>query len=679
MVFWACNDGFEPNSGPDIEFHPSQTFHFPKLAAGEDAVSEITMKSVGGQEVRLTDFSASFGDEFELYWYRSTDPAKRQNIGVLNGEEVFPPYIVVPEEESLTFHLKYKRREGRSVGGSLDFSSNVESLPQISLLIEVPETETEIRVVPNNVLFTQIPLGEEETDEITVSNSGQDPLEIYQLQLNGKVANPDDESPDGFWVSVRGENPINNPDILRDPDEDGSPGLSKGKKFQITVHYRTLSNGADEAQLKIFSNDPIHTESIVNIKASGGSPCLRVEPTPIDFGAGLTGHNSSIGVSLMSCGGETLSITTVHLKDEDGIYSLEEESLPSFPARLPAYDQTADEFYPSRTITLNFNPEEEIPYLNTLVVESNDPSRHGDTETPGILEIPILGRGSLNECPIAQVRESEFNVPPLEIVSLDGSNSIDPDGETGKPVKYRWSVVESPPGSSARALERFHDPGRPGNGGPADNEETPEAFLYIDLVGDYVVELHVVDLLGAEAPGEVCHQEPARVYISAHSDANIHVQLVWDTPEDVPQTDRLGTDVDLHLMHPQGENWSDAPLDCFYANPNPEWGPEGSEGDPLLRKDDTDGAGPEDLVIEQPENTASLGGPYRVGIYYYRAHLVPDSPDLPSTVTLRAFLSGAPAGEWQRNFAANNFWEVIEIEWPGQVNIVDRFFPTHPR
>ncbi|MBA2660764.1 MAG: hypothetical protein H0U74_00590 [Bradymonadaceae bacterium] len=48
--------------------------------------------------------------------------------------------------------------------------------------------------------------------------------------------------------------------------------------------------------------------------------------------------------------------------------------------------------------------------------------------------------------------------------------------------------------------------------------------------------------------------------IHAVSDDDIYIQLIWATP-DVPEpTQGLGTDVDLHYLHPLGR-WNRAPYD----------------------------------------------------------------------------------------------------------------------
>ena len=78
-------------------------------------------------------------------------------------------------------------------------------------------------------------------------------------------------------------------------------------------------------------------------------------------------------------------------------------------------------------------------------------------------------------------------------------------------------------------------------------------------------------------------QEPEqRVDVSAIAeppelrDVQLHVRMNWDTDL---------TDVDLHLVGPNGQLWS-CDTDCYFANGGPDWGmPNRFEDDPFLDLD----------------------------------------------------------------------------------------------
>ncbi len=288
-----------------------------------------------------------------------------------------------------------------------------------------------------------------------------------------------------------------------------------------------------------------------------------------------------------------------------------------------------------------------------------------------------------NQCPEPRVVEAEMNVLPLDIVQLDGSASVDEDGPDGRPVSWTWVVISRPEGSTAQPVERFFDPARPADGGPEDAAQTPTASFFVDLAGVYEIELRVTDAGGLTAPSDACPARAARIRITATPEEGLHVQLVWHTPGDADETDGEGSDVDLHLLHPQGRAWSVAPLDCYYANSEPDWGPNGEAGNPSLDIDDVNGAGPENINLDDPEDTNALGGFYRVGVHYFRAeNFVGGGTWGPSEATVRIFAGGNLIGEFTRVLMAmNHFWLVASVHWEdgrGRAEVIDQYFENGP-
>jgi hypothetical protein len=101
-------------------------------------------------------------------------------------------------------------------------------------------------------------------------------------------------------------------------------------------------------------------------------------------------------------------------------------------------------------------------------------------------------------------------------------------------------------------------------------------------------------------------------------DKDLHIQLVWTTPDDPDETDMTGTDLDLHLRHPDangGWNSDAGQFDCYFANKTPDWGAQLDPADnPTLDIDDTNGAGPENINLAHPEAIT-----YDVAALYFRA------------------------------------------------------------
>jgi len=145
------------------------------------------------------------------------------------------------------------------------------------------------------------------------------------------------------------------------------------------------------------------------------------------------------------------------------------------------------------------------------------------------------------------------------------------------------------------------------------------------------------------------------------------VQLTWDTPGDLDQTDTgpgLGADLNIHLTEVDGVGLDineDSVGDgyytdgaCYWKNISPDWGAPGNANNPSLDIDDTDGAGPETINLDDPEDKT-----YRVGVDYYDDHGYG-----PSTATVRIFIDGNLSAEFTKEMMAGGFWEVASVEFP---------------
>lgn len=290
-----------------------------------------------------------------------------------------------------------------------------------------------------------------------------------------------------------------------------------------------------------------------------------------------------------------------------------------------------------------------------------------------------------NQCPIAAVDAIDvLEVRPRDMVLLDGSGSTDPDGPDGRPVQYVWTVTQAPAGALAQPAERIRDQARPIESALPDDVSTPHALFMPEVAGRYTLTLSVTDAGGLTAPSAACPQPIAAIQLDVRYGPGIRVEMTWNTPGDDDQTDGMGTDVDLSLRHPLGRTWNASPLNCSSANPSPDWGPVGLEGNPSMLLDDVNGAGPEIIALEIPEDTSALAGNgYRVGVHYYRADNYNAGETWgPSEVTTRIYLDGELAGEWIGVLEeTGNFWEVAQIIWTAddrRVIAVDRHFAELP-
>ena len=193
----------------------------------------------------------------------------------------------------------------------------------------------------------------------------------------------------------------------------------------------------------------------------------------------------------------------------------------------------------------------------------------------------------------------------------------------------------------------------------------PNPTFEVNMTGIYVFSLELWSLGGTPAP------HPAVYEVEVYPNEAIHVELLWHTPEDPNESDtgpEAGSDMDLHFKHPwaagpdldgdgEPDGWFDIPFDAFWFNAHPNWGSYDPcyNDDPGLDRDDTDGAGPENINIDIPENVT-----YEVGVHFWSDHGYGES-----LTRVRVFVYGCLVYEVSNVVLRQlDMWNVCTIEWP---------------
>jgi hypothetical protein len=491
---------------------------------------------------------------------------------------------------------------------------------------------------PRRLVFGRTQVGRQVTRAATLRNVGGAVREIKRLQVLGSQA---------FSMCIQGQGE----EVCADAQGFGALDrrLMPQEALEVSVTYQASAEGSEEASLLVRSNDPDERETLVRLIAGATEPCLElVQPTDgLDFGE----------VPLEQRRQQTLELRNCSVRQDLVLDSPRVSGDSAFQATLPG--QAPVSLAPGETteVTVTFTPRLQITHTGTLSLISNDPEN-----SP--LSLPLLGVGvPVDNCAIAVASATlesapgeagdDLVAPPLDTIYLDGSDSFDPDlpDIAGAISRYEWTVLQRPNGSTSPL-----QPQEEGRGARAD--------MFLDLVGTYRFQLQVFDQSGNPACA------PAVVVARVVADEDIHVQLVWNTPNDNDEADTNGTDLDLHLLHPNG-SWNNSPWDCYWSNGEPDWGARGRLDDnPSLDIDDTDGAGPENINLDNPEAV-----PYRVGVFYFSSGGFGRS-----NATARVYLGGALAfEEVDVSMRDSQFWEVAVIDWAriqvNRVGTLTRGFP----
>ncbi len=570
------------------------------------------------------------------------------------------PYTVVPQdavegELSLRAQVLFRRPAiGVTPTGSIRIRSNSVSVSdldqsELNYAIIVQDGSPRIQLLPARIDFETVPAGQTGQRTLSVLNQGSDPLVISSFLLSGHPnysmnigAQTWDVSPETATTGITLDPPLSIP---------------SGEAFPIGVRFTAENADPAEGRIVLFSNDPAAPAgSQVELRANVGGPCIAINPRRVDFGGKLVGRTARVTVDVTSCGDRPLQITEIFmLQDSSPEFSLdltELGSATSTPSALGPQDppvvlqpnqvgRFTVEYFPEDISAID-DSQQPLRDLGKLRIKSN--------AFVSELDVDVQGFGVERECPTAVivVRQGEEVVPQTKL-DLIGSQSYASDGPV---ATWKWRVNQ-PPGSRS-----VFEP----------TDSSPDVKFEVNVAGRYLFELEVTDSTGE--PSCV----PAQVEVFVNPDQALHVELLWDTPNDDNQFDQgpvAGTDLDLHFKHPfavgggfdgdgdsEPDGWFDEVFDCYWFNANPNWGnPSPNVADnPSLDRDDTDGAGPENVNLDLPEDNTC----YEIGVHYWK-----DNNFGQSLATVLIFIYGSPVFEVSGvALTERDMWWVGEVCWP---------------
>lgn len=569
-----------------------------------------------------------------------------------------PPYLVDPSDtggpngSSLVLGLVLHRPpEGVRASGTITIHSNTvirgEEVESFVFDVDVEEGRPVLQVNPASADLGNVSQGRTGELALSVLNQGTQPLVVDRFTLVGHQALAVTFG-DATWpVSAETAAGVTLPTPLT---------IEGGTAATVTIAFSPTTPEAASGTLTLYSNDPTQPAGkAVPISANVGGPCLAIEPPQVDFGGKLVGKSATVEVELRSCGDKPLHISEIGLaaggSDE---FTLALETLPGLDGGGAVTELTGDDdpvvLAPNATAKLRVVY---VPAEVSAIDPGGQPVR--DTATLHLVsdsfyaerDLPVRGFGTDTPCPTAVIGIDEGEeVIPQTTLHLRGSGSV---AQAGTIAAWRWEV-EQPDGSVSLLL-------------PAATAANPT--FEANVAGTYLFRLVVTDSGGLDS----C--VPAERTVAVVPDEELHIELLWVTPGDADESDTgtgKGSDLDLHFTDPRADNGHDVDgdglndgffdevYDCFYFQKTPNFGtPDGS---PTLDRDDTDGAGPENINLHTPE----AGKTYTVGVHYFDDHGFGAA-----FAEVRVYIHGALA--WSDagvELAQADMWTVGTLTWPAE-------------
>ncbi len=439
-----------------------------------------------------------------------------------------------------------------------------------------------------------------------------------------------------------------------------------GQAHNFCLTFTRTDDKHKQGIVVFLANDPVIS---TKVEILADVPSVKLVPSPgLSFGGIKSGSVVTHEVQIESTGGVNLVVNGISFVSGNttGEFTLDFSKMIADP--LMKCDKVDPKKGPTKavpcTIPINGIANFDIVYSPTDISPPSDPNNPASdplpdvavleisTNAPSKPQLTIQGAGIADTCPAAviSVKEAEVVIPQT-LLHLNGLASKAQYGSVIK--KYKWTAKQ--PAGSGQPLV------------PGDTSANPT--IQANTVGTYTFCLDVWDNNDVKSCVQPCKT------VQVTPDNAIHVELLWDTPGDANQFDSgpaAGADMDLHFAHPlgsgldidcdgTGDPWFNNPFDAFWYNPTPQWGSANPavQDDPTFDLEDTDGAGPENLNMIQPEDNVA----YSVGVHYWNDHGYGKS-----LATVSIYLQGALAIKIPTiSMNPLDMWYVGKINWPNQL------------
>ncbi len=611
----ACSDEEGITGGDSPTFQAEDVFFF-HTDVGDTTTELVYINNIGSGPLELSDLRVHNHDD-----------------EVFSLAHDWEDTVVEPNED-IVFEVEYAPTDQQVFSGHISVSTNDPENRDATINLDTAGFDPEISVSPTSMNFQTAP-GTSQSQIVQIRNYGFGTLDIEDIYL----AQGNTDYTIGFFDALEdnGDPPPSNDDSSTPPsalEEGGEPTY-----MRVTFHPDDESgdSGGIPGEIVIESNDPSRGEVSVEMIGNGGDGCISIsDPNGIEFGPRSIYDTSYHTLVIENCSSEEeLEIFDIYAGDDGGgVFGVSDDDLP---AGLP---DSSHVLLPGQITTalVSYAPDTETSHSGELIIESNAGINQ---EFP----VPLTGQGVDAECPIADVGGSVGGLTaptnPVEatnqdVVHLDGSNSSDPEGGS---LTYDWNVLYQPDGSQSDV---------------SDSSAVDPTFD-VDIVGNFMIELTVYNDAGLP------NCEPAVLDILAAPDEDVHIQLVWYTPEindtyggPIPEAN-VGTDLDIHYVRPGG-SWGDATDSIYYLFDRQDWNGDGDHN-VILDIDDYYGSDPENINHSDPEN-----GAHPVGVHYYNAR------DFgPAVATVRIYFGTVLVEQMTRTIEdTDHFWYVGDVVWGEQ-------------
>lgn len=323
---------------PQILAQPD-SINFQDVILGQTVTIEIRIVNTGSSDLIISDISISSGTS-------STFSVAADHSG----------YIVKPGD-TINLNVVYSPQEAGIDTGTITISSNDPDQPSLNIPLSgngLPAPVAEIEVNPMDINFDTVYIGQTESRQATIRNTGTDILIVSEIVFSA-TSDPDFSIASGF----------------------SGTSIPAGDSMQIEVLCAPKDSGMMAASLIIKSNDENDSVLTVNISAYAKElpmPIIEVSPLALDFETMNAGQSRSMEICIRNEGNIQLNVTSV---------SFGSGTSSAFTINGDPANKTVDPD-DSMFITVTYHTGIPGDDKGTLEIHSDDPN------SP-LVEIPLQG------------------------------------------------------------------------------------------------------------------------------------------------------------------------------------------------------------------------------------------------------------------------------------------------
>ncbi len=251
---------------------------FGDVEIGETVDADITIESTGDAVLSITEIVLT-GDsdaDFDLQG------------GVTETTDV-------PPGDQLVVTVRFTPASTGDASGGVRIVSNAANDATIVIDIDgtgVPSPVAEIDVTPTDIDFGNILVGNSDTAEVQIENTGTLTLNVDAPVISGDT--------DAFAV---------------DGDTAGPFSLEPGESTSVIVSFTPPQTGEANATLAIISNANETPEVTVELRGEGIAALIDVQPSSLDFDPQVIGQSQTLSIEVTNDGTAILDLTNVSIDE----------------------------------------------------------------------------------------------------------------------------------------------------------------------------------------------------------------------------------------------------------------------------------------------------------------------------------------------------------------------------